>query len=68
MPALGRQRQVDSKFKASMIYRVSFRTARATQRNPFMQKTKQKNFVKFFYPTVENSVDLGRHGDCFPLY
>jgi hypothetical protein len=29
-----------SEFKASMVYRVSSRTARATQRNPILKKTK----------------------------
>jgi hypothetical protein len=39
-------------FEASLVYRVSFRTARATQRNPVLKKakkqnkTKQKKFVK----------------------
>jgi hypothetical protein len=34
IPALGRQRQEDlCEFKASPVYRVSSRTARATQRN-----------------------------------
>jgi hypothetical protein len=33
--AFGKQRQSDiSEFEASLIYRVSSRTARATQRNP----------------------------------
>jgi hypothetical protein len=32
---LGRKRQMDfSEFKANLVYRVSSRTARATQRNP----------------------------------
>jgi hypothetical protein len=35
IPALGRQRQADfSEFKASLIYKVSSRTAKAIQRNP----------------------------------
>ena len=35
IPALRRQRQVDlCEFKARLIYRVSFKIARATQRNP----------------------------------
>jgi hypothetical protein len=35
IPALGRQGQVDlSEFEASLVYRESSRTARATQRNP----------------------------------
>jgi hypothetical protein len=37
----GRGRWI-SEFKASLIYRVSSRTARATQRNP-VSKNKQKN-------------------------
>jgi hypothetical protein len=32
--ALGRQRQANSEFEASLVYKVSSRTARATQRNP----------------------------------
>ena len=35
IPALKRQNQVDiHEFKASLVYRASSRTARATQRNP----------------------------------
>jgi hypothetical protein len=34
IPALGRQRQGISEFEASLVFRVSSRTARATQRNP----------------------------------
>jgi hypothetical protein len=40
----GRGRQI-SEFEASLVYRVSFRTVRATQRNPVSKKqnkTKQK--------------------------
>ena len=40
----GRGRQV-SECKASLVYRVSFRTARATQRNP-VSKTKQNKNPK----------------------
>ena len=43
IPALGRQRQVDFWVEASLVYRVSSKTARATQRNPVLKKTsKQK--------------------------
>jgi hypothetical protein len=38
----GRGRWI-SKFEASQVYRVSSRTARATQRNPVLKKTKNKN-------------------------
>jgi hypothetical protein len=41
IPALGRQRQVNSEFKASLAYRVNSRTA--TQRNPV---SKNKNKTK----------------------
>jgi hypothetical protein len=37
-PALGRQRQQIFEFEASLVYRVSSRTARATQRNPVSEK------------------------------
>jgi hypothetical protein len=53
----GRDRQI-SEFEASLVYRVSSRTARATQRNPVsknktnkQQKTKQnknKKNLQFF--------------------
>jgi hypothetical protein len=36
----GRGRQI-SEFEASLVYRVSSRTARTTQRNPVSKKTKQ---------------------------
>ena len=43
IPALWRQRRVDlSTFEASLVYRVSYRTARATQKNP-VSKNKNKN-------------------------
>jgi hypothetical protein len=37
----GRGRQI-SEFKASLVYRMSSRTARATQRNPVLKKKKKK--------------------------
>jgi len=37
IPALGRQRKADFWFEASLVYRVSSRTARATRRNPVMK-------------------------------
>ena len=44
IPALGRKRQVDlCEFKDSLVYRVSSRTARDTQRNLVLKKTKQNN-------------------------
>jgi hypothetical protein len=41
----GRGRRI-SEFEASLVYRVSSRTARATQRNPVSNKTKQKHNKK----------------------
>jgi hypothetical protein len=37
----GRGRQI-SEFEASLVYRVSSRIARATQRNPVLKKKKRK--------------------------
>jgi hypothetical protein len=45
MPSGGRGRQI-SEFKASLVYRVSFRTAGATQRNPVSKKKKKKTTTK----------------------
>jgi hypothetical protein len=43
IPALRKQRQVDlCEFKASLVYRASFRTARATQKKPCLEKPKIK--------------------------
>jgi hypothetical protein len=38
-----------SEFEASLVYRVSFRTARATQRNPVLKnpKTKEKPYKPY---------------------
>jgi hypothetical protein len=41
IPALGRGRQI-SEFEASLIYKVSSRTARAIQRNPVSKKKKKE--------------------------
>jgi hypothetical protein len=41
----GRGRWI-SEFKASLVYRVSFRTARATQRNPVSKNQTQKAKTK----------------------
>jgi hypothetical protein len=41
----GRGRRI-SKFEASLVYRVSARTDRATQRNPVLKKTKKKKKKK----------------------
>jgi hypothetical protein len=47
MPALRRQRQADlHDFKASLAYVVSFRSARAIQRNPISKQNKTKQNPK----------------------
>jgi hypothetical protein len=47
IPALGRQRQVDlCEFEASLLYKVSYRTARATQKNQKERKKKRKKEKK----------------------
>ena len=63
IPALGRQRQADSEFKTSLVYRVSSRTPRAIQRNPVSKnqtttttkqnKTKKQNKKKILlHPAI----------------
>jgi hypothetical protein len=43
IPELRRQRQAYfCGFKASLVYRVSYRTAQATQRNPVLETNKQQ--------------------------
>ena len=47
IPVFGRQRQVDlHEFEASLVYRVSSRRARATQRNTVLKKQKPKTNKK----------------------
>jgi len=41
IPVLGRQRQADPELKASLVYRVSSRPLRETQRNPVSKTNKQ---------------------------
>jgi hypothetical protein len=41
----GRGRQI-SEFEASLVYRVSARIARATQRNPVSKKKKERKLKK----------------------
>jgi hypothetical protein len=54
----GRGRWI-SEFKASLVYRVSSRTARATQRNPVSKKKKNKfSFIllDFFFFAVSSDL------------
>jgi hypothetical protein len=48
IPALGRQRQAElsEEFEASLVYRVSFSTARAIQGNPDSKNQKKKKKKK----------------------
>ena len=46
----GRGRRI-SEFKASLVYKVSSRTARATQRNPVSKnKNKKRNVIRTLFP------------------
>jgi hypothetical protein len=48
----GRGRQI-SEFKASLIYKMSSRTARTIQRNPVSKKTKNKQTNKQTKPKTK---------------
>jgi hypothetical protein len=54
----GRGRQI-SEFKATLAYIVSFRTARATKRNPVC-KTNKQNKTKYLCETFSLSAPLKR--------
>jgi hypothetical protein len=51
----GRGRQI-SEFKASLVYRASSRTVRATQRSPVLEKEKRekKRFIVFYLHLLIN--------------
>jgi hypothetical protein len=49
----GRDRQI-SEFKASLVYKVSSRTARATQRNPVSKKKKKYEVLKYMQKFKES--------------
>jgi methyltransferase-like protein len=55
----GRGRQI-SEFEASLVYKVSSRTARATQRNPVWKKKKKKTVKtvvsKYYLFIIENNL------------
>ena len=58
-------------FKANLIYRMSSRTARTTQRNPVSNKTKQKIQKIKYHPIEPNLAGLAivvcRVFNCFSL-
>jgi hypothetical protein len=65
----GRGRWI-SEFKASLVYRVSSRTARATQRNPVSKnKTKQIIITNEYYQLIITSCNISckvkSNGDKF---
>jgi hypothetical protein len=51
----GRDRRI-SEFKASLVYRVSSRTARATQRNPVWKKEKQNKTETNKQKTIQTKI------------
>jgi hypothetical protein len=57
----GRGKRI-SEFKASLVYRVSFRTARVTQRNP-ASKTNTKNPEKIKLLTLKPSKPIKNRKD-----
>jgi hypothetical protein len=53
----GRGRQI-SEFEASLVYKVSSRTARATQRNPVSKNQKRKKQNKTIRPLNTRSAPI----------
>jgi hypothetical protein len=64
----GRGRQI-SEFEVSLVYKVSSRIARATQRNPALKKTKRKKKDKnvFTTTTITKPIFKAVHAG-FPVY
>jgi hypothetical protein len=56
----GRGRRV-SEFEASLVYRVSSRTARATQRNPVLRKKKKEEEEKNLFIICKYTVAVLRY-------
>jgi hypothetical protein len=44
--------QIIGKLEASLVYKVSSRTARAAQRNPVSEREEKKKFTKLVSPTL----------------
>jgi hypothetical protein len=59
----GRGRRI-SEFEASLVYKMSSRTARATQRNPVSKKNKQTNKQnkKKRAEIIQQQMNLGLEG------
>jgi hypothetical protein len=66
IPALGRQNPRISEFEASLVYRVSSSTARATQRNPFSKNNKTNKQTKhlFYAEDRAQSTHMVAHNLC----
>jgi hypothetical protein len=60
IPSGGRGRRI-SEFKASLVYRVSSRTARATQRNPVSKKKKKP------FPSTSRNVSILKFPHFVPV-
>lgn len=59
MPALGRQRQEDlCKFEASLIYITSYRTARATQRDPNSKQQQDQKPPTYIQNTKAHNISI----------
>jgi hypothetical protein len=54
----GRGRQI-SEFEASLVYKVSFRTARAIQRNPVLKTKQTKQNKTKQNKTKQNKTEIG---------
>jgi hypothetical protein len=59
----GRGRQI-SEFEASLVYRVSSRTARATQRNPVSKKKKKKPKAQETHVDTDTPLTERSHKDA----
>jgi hypothetical protein len=56
IPALGGRGRQISDFKSSLVYRVSSRTARATQRNPVSNKQTNKQTNKNYLDEPQDTL------------
>jgi hypothetical protein len=59
----GRGRWI-SEFEASLVYRVSSRITRATQRNPVSKKKKNTELGEWFVPAIAALRSLRQEGCC----
>jgi hypothetical protein len=57
-------REAEAGFEASLVYRVSSRTARATQRNPVLNKQKHTKTTKAIFFSVQLAENWNEHFWC----